>query len=223
MLRSLLTFSLRNRIAVVVGAAVLIVVGAAGSLRTPLDVFPEFAPPLVEVQTEAPGLSSEAVEQLVTLPLEAALEGAPRMTAIRSKSVPGLSAVTLWFERGSNIFEARQIVSERVAVEAARLPQHVQAPRVMPILSSTSRVLKVGLTPKKGPDGKPLCTQTDISVLMKWVIEPRLFAVPGVANVSTYGLIDKQYQVLVRPAQLRAAGVTLEQVRQAARQAVAHG
>src|SRR5262249_55640494 len=86
-----------------------------------------------------------------------------------------------------------------------------------------SRVLKVGLTPKKDAEGRPRCSQTDISVLMKWVIEPRLFAVPGVANVSTYGLIDKQFQVLVRPAQLRAAGVTLDQVKQAARRAVAHG
>src|SRR5947209_16531649 len=122
MLRSLLTFSLRNRIAVVVGAAVLIVVGAASSLRTPLDVFPEFAPPLVEVQVEAPGLSSEAVEQLVTLPLESALNGVPRMTTIRSKSVQGLSSVQLLFERGADVYHARQLVSEQVGVQAGRLP-----------------------------------------------------------------------------------------------------
>jgi CzcA family heavy metal efflux pump len=223
MLRALLQVSLRHRVAVVALAAVLLGGGIWSALRTPLDVFPEFAPPLVEVQTEAPGLSSEAVEQLVTLPLEAALEGVPRMTAVRSKSVPGLSSIVLWFERGSSIFEARQIVSEKVAVESARLPQQAQVPRVMPILSSTSRVLKIGLTPKKDEAGRPRCTQTDISVLMKWVIEPRLFAVPGVANVSTYGMLDKQFQVLVRPAQLRAAGVTLDQVKLAARQAVAHG
>jgi CzcA family heavy metal efflux pump len=210
-------------VAVVIGAAVLLVVGSYRALHTPLDVFPEFAPPLVEVQVEAPGLSSEAVEQLITLPLEASLNGLPRMTTIRSKSVQGLSSVVLLFERGSDIFQARQIVSERVAVEATRLPQQAKAPHVMPILSSTSRVLKIGLTPKRDENGRPLCTQTDISVLMKWLIEPRLFAVPGVANVSTYGLLDKQYQVLVRPADLRAAGVTLDQVKQAARQAVAYG
>jgi CzcA family heavy metal efflux pump len=223
MLRWLLQVSLRYRVALVIAAAALLVVGAYRAYSTPLDVFPEFAPPLVEVQVEAPGLSSEAVEQLVTLPLESALNGLPRMTTIRSKSVQGLSSIVMLFERGSDIFQARQIVSERVAVEAARLPGQVKAPRVMPILSSTSRVLKIGLIPARDAAGRPLCTQTDISVLMKWVIEPRLFAVPGVANVSTYGLLDKQYQVLVRPADLRANGVTLEQVKQSARQAVAYG
>jgi CzcA family heavy metal efflux pump len=223
MLRALLSASLRYRVALVLTAAALLVVGTYRALKTPLDVFPEFAPPIVEVQVEAPGLSSEAVEQLVTLPLEAALNGLPRMTAIRSKSVQGLSSVVLLFERGSDVFQARQIVSERVAVEGARLPIQARAPRVMPILSSTSRVLKVGLTPKRDANGHPLCTQTDISVLMKWLIEPRLFAVPGVANVSTYGMLDKQYQVLVRPTNLRANGVTLDQVKTAARQAVTYG
>src|SRR5436190_16326265 len=199
MLRSLLTFSLKNRVAVVVGAAVLIVAGAFSTLRTPLDVFPEFAPPRVEVQVEAPGLSSEAVEQLVTLPLESALNGVPRLTTIRSKSVQGLSSVDLFFEYGSDPFQARQIVSENVALVSSRLPQQARTPRVMPILSSTSRVLKIGLTPKKKENGTPLCSQTDISVLMRWTIEPALFSVPGVANVSTYGLQDRHYQVLVDP------------------------
>src|SRR5919206_732549 len=165
MLRSLLQASLRYRVAVVVAAGVLLAAGTYAALRTPLDVFPEFAPPLVEVQVEAPGLSSEAVEQLVTIPLESSLNGLPRMTDIRSKSVQGLSSITVLFERGSDVFQARQIVSERVAVESARLPQQVKTPRVMPILSSTSRVLKVGLTPKH-EHGRPLCTQADISVLM---------------------------------------------------------
>jgi CzcA family heavy metal efflux pump len=223
MLRSLLQGSLRYRVAVVVAAGALLVAGIFSTLRTPLDVFPEFAPPKVEVQVEAPGLDSEAVEQLITIPLESALNGLPRMTDIRSKSVQGLSSIEMLFERGSDIFQARQIVSERVAVETPRLPQQAGTPRVMPILSSTSRVFKIGLTPRKGPDGKPLCTQTDVSMMMKWVIEPKLLAVPGVANVSTYGLLDKQYQILVRPADLRAHGVTLDQVKLAARQAVAYG
>jgi CzcA family heavy metal efflux pump len=221
MLRSLLVASLRYRVAVVAAAAALLLAGTWRALRTPLDVFPEFAPPLVEVQVEAPGLSSEAVEEQVTLLLESALNGVPRMTTIRSKSVQGLSSVVLLFERGTDLFQARQIVSERVAV--VRLPQAARTPVVMPILSSTSRVLKIGLTPKIGPNGQPLCTQTDVSVLMRWVIEPKLLAVPGVANVSTYGLLDKQYQVLVDPAQLRANDVTLDQVKAAARQAVAYG
>src|SRR5260370_20476310 len=102
MLRSLLVAALRYRVAVAVAAAALLLAGTWRALRTPLDVFPEFAPPLVEVQVEAPGLSSEAVEQLITLPLESALNGVPRMTTIRSQSVQGLSSVVPLFERGTD-------------------------------------------------------------------------------------------------------------------------
>src|SRR6476469_6520737 len=126
MLNFLVEASLRYRLVVIAASIGLMIVGVIVALHTPLDVFPEFAPPLVEVQVEAPGLSSEAVEQLVTLPLEAALNGVPRMTVLRSKSVQGLSSITLIFERDADIFQARQIVSERVAVEAARLPQQVK-------------------------------------------------------------------------------------------------
>lgn len=225
MLSRLVFLSLRFRAVVVLAACVLLAVGVADSLRTPLDVFPEFAPPLVEVQVEAPGMSSESVEQLVTLPLESVLNGLPRMTTLRSKSVQGLASVQIYFERGADLFAARQMVSERVGVIAARLPQLAKPPVVMPPLSSTSRVLHIGLTPAPADQLKPgekQLTTTDISVLMKWILEPRLLAVPGVANVSTYGMHPKQYQVLVRPAELRARGVTLEQVRQAARQAAVY-
>src|SRR5262249_30730272 len=226
MLRSLVLFSLRYRGVVVLAACALVAVGVAQAMRSPLDVFPEFAPPLVEVQTEAPGLSSEAVERLVTIPLESALNGLPQMTTLRSKSVQGLSSIQMFFEQGSDLFRVRQMVTERVGVEAANLPQTVKPPRLLPPLSSTSRVLKVGLTPKAKEDlapGEPLLTQTDVSVLMKWTIEPRLLAVPGVANVSTYGLHDRQYQVLVKPDELRAHGVTVDQVKKAVGQAVVYG
>src|SRR5262245_52265755 len=139
MLRTLVRASLNFRLVVVLAAAALIGVGAADVWRTPLDVFPEFAPPLVEVQVEAPGLSSEAVERLVTVPLESALNGMPGMTTLRSKSVQGLAQVQMLFERGTDLFHARQMVSERVAVAAAQLPQRALAPRVLPPLSSTSR------------------------------------------------------------------------------------
>src|SRR5262245_38633101 len=226
MLRSLVLFSLRYRGVVVLAAGALVAVGVALALRSPLDVFPEFAPPLVEVQTEAPGMASEAVESLVTIPLESAVNGVPHMTTLRSKSVQGLSSVVMLFERGTDLFKVRQMVAERVAVAATRLPQQVGTPRLMPPLSSTSRVLHIGLTPKRKQDlkpGEPELTQTDVSVLLKWVIEPRLLRVPGVANVSTYGQHDKQYQVQVKPADLRAQGVTLDQVKQAVRQAVVFG
>jgi CzcA family heavy metal efflux pump len=223
MLRRLVELSLRHRVVVIVAAGVLLAAGVWVSLRSPLDVFPEFAPPLVEVQAEAPGMSSESVEQLVTIPLESALNGVPGMTTMRSKSVQGLASVQMIFEHGTDVLRARQLVSERVALVASRLPVQVRTPVVMPPLSSTSRTLKIGLTPKRGPDGQPLCTVTDVSVAFKWIIEPRLRAVPGVANVSTYGVHDRQYQVQVKPEDLRAHGVTLDQVKKAAGQAVVYG
>src|SRR4051794_15431078 len=130
MLSRLVYLSLRLCGAVVVLAGVLLAVGVADALRSPLDVFPEFAPPLVEVQVEAPGMSSEAVENMVTLPLEGALTGLPRMTTLRSKSVQGLSSVQMLFEQGSDLFHVRQMVSERVAGAASRLPQQAKAPHV---------------------------------------------------------------------------------------------
>jgi Cu/Ag efflux pump CusA len=226
MLRSLVTAALRHRVVVVVAAAVFLVFGIWLARHTPLDVFPEFAPPLVEVQVEVPGMSSEAVENLVTLPLENAVNGIPQMTTLRSKSVQGLSSVQMLFERGTDLYHARQMVTERVAVLVPQLPQQARTPQLMPPLSSTSRVLKIGLTAKRSDElapGEPQLTQTDVSVLMKWTIGPRLLAVPGVANVSTYGLHDRQYQVLVDPNNLRDHGVTLEQVKQAARQGAAYG
>src|SRR5262245_20430532 len=135
MLSRLVHFSLRYRGVVVIVASVLLLAGVWDSLHTPLDVFPEFAPPLVDIQVEAPGMSSEAVEQLVTIPVESAVNGLPRMTTIRSKSVQGLSQVVVLFERGTDLFQARQMVSERVAAIAGRLPQQARTPHVLPPLS----------------------------------------------------------------------------------------
>src|SRR5262245_9321581 len=141
MLRALVDMALRQRVVVVVAAAALIVVGVFLALRSPLDVFPEFAPPMVEVQADGPGMSSESVESLITIPLESALSGLPHMTTLRSESVQGLSQIQMFFARDANIFEVRQAVSERVSVAAATLPVQVKTPRVLPPLSSTSRVL----------------------------------------------------------------------------------
>ncbi|HZZ80566.1 MAG TPA: efflux RND transporter permease subunit [Gemmataceae bacterium] len=226
MLRSLVDASLRMRYVIVIAALLLLIYGGMSATRAPLDVFPEFAPPLVEVQTEAPGMSSESVENLVTIPIESAVNGIPHMTTLRSKSVQGVSSVVMLYERGTDLFKVRQMVSERVAVAATKLPVQVQAPRVMPPLSSTSRVLHIGLTPKKKEElkpGEPLLDQTEVSVLLRWVIEPRLLRVPGVANVSTYGQHDKVYQVLIKPEEMRAHEVTLDQVRKALQDSVVHG
>ena len=145
-MRWLVAISLRNRI-VVIALGVLLVVAAVRTLPgTALDVFPEFAPPLVEVQTEAPGLSTNEVESLVTVPLESALNGIPGLRAIRSKSVLGLSQVVLILDPSSNVMAARQMVQERLSRTAPQLPGVARAPVMLSPLSSLSRVMKVGIT-----------------------------------------------------------------------------
>src|SRR5262245_3841011 len=142
----LISNSLHLRLVVVVLSAVLIVFGIRTLERAPLDVFPEFAPPLVEIQTEAPGLSTEEVESLVSMPLEHALNGIPFLQAIRSKSVLGLSSIRLIFEEGTDLIRARQLVQERLAIEAVRLPAVARPPGMMAPHSSMSRVLLGGLS-----------------------------------------------------------------------------
>ncbi len=212
-MRWLVAISLRNRI-VVAALAVLLAVGAARTLRTtPLDVFPEFAPPLVEVQTEAPGLSTNDVESLITVPLEAALNGVPGLDRIRSKSVLGLSSVVLILEPSTDVMTARQMVQERLSRAAAQLPSVALPPVMLSPLSSLSRVMKIGMTSER-------LSQVEMSTLAKWTMRPRLMAIPGVANVAIWGQRDRQLQVLVDPDRLRAHGVTIDQVVQATGDAV---
>ncbi len=209
-MRALIGTALAHRI-VVVALAGLLVLLAPGALRdTPFDVFPEFAPPLVEIQTEAPGLSTEEVEQLVTIPMENGLLGTSWVTTIRSKSVLGLSSVVLLFPPGTDLLRARQLVQERVAAVAPTLPVVARPPVILSPLSSTSRALKIGLSSET-------LDQVALTTLAKWTIRPRLMSVPGVANVAIWGQRDRQLQVLVDPDRLRASGVTLDQVERAAR------
>ena len=212
-MRWLVAVSLRNRI-VVVALAVLLVVGAIRTLRTtPLDVFPEFAPPLVEVQTEAPGLSTNEVEALVTVPLEAALNGVPGLKRIRSKSVLGLSSVVLILDPATDVMTSRQMVQERLSRAAATLPAVAHPPVMLSPLSSLSRVMKIGLT-------STTLSRVDMSTLARWTIRPRLMAIPGVANVAIWGQRDRQIQVLVDPTRLQAHGVTVADVARATGEAV---
>jgi CzcA family heavy metal efflux pump len=209
MLTWIVSASLRQRVLVLALACVLIVVGL-NSLRTvPLDVFPEFAPPLVEVQTEAPGLSTEEVESLITVPLENAVNGTSWLKVLRSKSVLGLSSVVCIFAEGTDLMRARQLVQERVATVAPRLPAVAHAPVLLSPLSSTSRAMKIGISSKT-------LSQMDLSELSLWTIRPRLMAVPGVANVAIWGQRDRQFQVLVDPDRLAMHGVTLDAVERAA-------
>lgn len=212
MLSWLITCSVRSRVVVIALCGLLLVYGFRTIRTAPLDVFPEFAPPKVEIQTEAPGLSTEEVESLISVPLENALNGTPGLKTIRSKSVLSLSSVVLLFEEGTDIHKARQYVQERVAAEAVRLPTVARPPVILQPLSSLSRVMKIGLS-------SATMSQQDMTVLALWTIRPKLMSVPGVANVAIWGQRDKQYQVLVDPDRLRACGVTLDQVMQASREA----
>ena len=212
-MRWLVAISLRNRI-VVIALGVLLVVAAVRTLPgTALDVFPEFAPPLVEVQTEAPGLSTNEVESLVTVPLESALNGIPGLRTIRSKSVLGLSQVVLILDPSSNVMAARQMVQERLSRTAPQLPGVARAPVMLSPLSSLSRVMKVGIT-------SDTLSQVELTTLAKWTIRPRLMSIPGVANVAIWGQRDRQLQVLVDPERLRAHALTVDHVVQAASEGV---
>src|SRR5262245_12193858 len=142
MLSWLVATSVRMRVVLLAGCVVLLVAGYRSIRKAPLDVFPEFAPPIVEVQTEAPGLSSGQVESLVTMPLENALTGVPNVKAVRSKSVLGLSQVVLVLDHGADHLKVRQLVQERVAAEARQLPTVAKPPVILQPLSSTSRVMK---------------------------------------------------------------------------------
>jgi len=209
MLNAIVTWALNMRVLVVAAAVGLLCVGINATRNAPLDVFPEFAPPLVELQTEAPGLSTEEVDALVTVPLENSLNGLPFLKTIRSKSVLGLSSVVMIFQTGTDILKARQLVQERLNLAQSRLPAVVKPPVLMAPYSSLSRVLKVGLTSKS-------LDQMALSELARWTIRPRLMSVPGVANVAIWGQRDLQFQVLVDPQRLRAAGVTLDAITRAA-------
>ena len=206
----LIRTSLELRVAVVALAIALLAVGYRTLPGSPIDVFPEFAPPYVEIQTEAPGLSTSEVESLVTTPIENAVNGVAGLKTLRSKSVLGLSSVVLLFEMGADLMRARQLTQERLAIVGAQLPVVANRPVILSPLSSTSRAMKIGLWSKK-------LTQVELTTLARWTIRPRLMAVPGVANVAIWGQRDRQLQILVDPDRLRDRNVALDDVIRASR------
>ena len=204
MMRWIVETSLSLRLLVVGIAAALMVFGVTQFRGMPVDVFPEFTPPYIEVQTEALGLSAAEVESLITLNLEELLSGTSWLKTIRSRSVPGLSALLLIFEPGTDIYRARQLVQERLTL-AYTLPNVSKRPVMIQPLSATSRVMMIGLSSK---DVSPI----QMSVLARWTIRPRLMGVPGVANVAVWGQRERQLQVLIDPERLRAYGITQDQI-----------
>lgn len=212
MLSGIISGALRFRMLVLLSALALVFFGLRGVQHAPLDVFPEFAPPLAEVQTEAPGLSTEEVDSLVTVPLENALNGLPWLKTVRSKSVLGLSSVVLIFQEGTDLMKARQSVQDRLAQVRSQLPAVVQPPTLLSPHSSLSRVMKIGIT-------SGTLSQSELSEQVRWTLRPRLLAVPGVAHVAIWGQRDQHYQVLVDPERLRLTSVSLDAVIKAAGQA----
>lgn len=205
MTQGLIGTSLKYRFLAIVLAAVLIVAGTMEMRSMPVDTLPEFAPPYIEVQTEALGLSASEVETLISMNLESLLNGTPWLQTIRSRSVPGLSSLLLIFEPGTDVLRARQLVEERLGVAHNAMPNVSKPPVILQPLSATSRVMMIGLTSK---DVSPIA----LSVLTRWNIRPALMSVSGVANVSVWGMRERQLQVLVDPAELQEKGVTLQQI-----------
>ena len=203
MVARLIRAALTHPPVVFVLAAALVAAGVWSAHRAPLDVFPEFAPPIVEVQTEAPGFAAEDVEALVTTPLERALGGMPGVAKLRSSSALGLSVVSAVFDYGTDPYRARQLVIEAVALAGGQLPRGI-TPAVAPLSSVLSWVLAIGL--RGDPDVSPLVLRD----LAEWTIRPRLLSVPGVANVVIYGGGVRQIQVTTTPERLLAAGATLD-------------
>ena len=204
-MRAVIDALTRFRILVIAVAAGIIVAGILTLPRMSTDTLPETSPVTVDVQIEALGLSAPEVEELVTVPLEKnLLRGILGMTDLTSDSIPGLSDIELHFAPGTNLYQARQLVQERLN-SAFILPNVSSPPTMVQPVSTTSDTMLVGITSKTR-------SIIDLSVLSRWTIVPKLLGLNGVANISTYGQADRQLQVMVDPAKLAAQHVTLAQV-----------
>jgi CzcA family heavy metal efflux pump len=213
MMHALVALCVRHFGTVTALTVVALVLGSAGALRSPLDVFPEFVPSQVTIQTEAPGFAPQQVEELVTKPIENAVNGAAGLATLRSESIPGLSVVNITFTRDVDVHVARQGISERLSELGSTLPAGVGTPKLSPLVSSTMDLLKIGLLSDK-VDAYTLRDTAD------WVIKPRLLAVPGVAHVIVFGGQVRQIQILPDTRKLASYNITMSEVADAARTAL---
>ncbi|MDE2135466.1 MAG: efflux RND transporter permease subunit [Alphaproteobacteria bacterium] len=213
-MRWLAALCLRRKGAVAALALLMLVLGGIATFQAPLDVFPEFVPPQVEIQTEAPGFAPEQVEQLVTKPVENAVNGAQGLLTLRSESIPGLSVITIQFADGIDLYHARQSISELLSEVQTSLPTGVGPPKLSPLFSSTMDLLLIGLTSDK-VDDYTLRDRAD------WFLKQRLLAVPGVAHVVVFGGAVRQIQIQPDLQKLTSYGFTLGDVADAARKTLA--
>ncbi len=210
MLQALVTFSLRYRGVVVILAGILLAYGFYVAKNAKLDVFPNFVQPQAVIQTEAPGLSPEQVELLITRPVETMVNGLGDMESLRSESIQGLSIITAVFKEGTDVFRARQMLAEKLAETAGGLPAGVQTPRMTPLTSSTMDLLKIGIVSDK-------LTPMELRTFADWTLKPRLLSVPGVAACRVFGGQIRQLQIQVLPDRLLAYNLALSDVLTAAR------
>jgi len=203
MLNKIIQWSLRNRLLVVIAAVALMIYGGYVTVRTPVDVFPDLTAPTVTILTESHGLAPEEVESLVTLPIEAAMNGTAGVYRVRSNSAIGISIVFVEFNLDTDIYRARQLVNEKL--QQVRLPAGVPAPVLGPISSTMGEIMLISMTSKT-------TSAMDLRSIADWTVRPRLLGVTGVSQVMIIGGETKQFQVLVDPAKLADSGLTLEQV-----------
>ncbi|OYQ63217.1 CusA/CzcA family heavy metal efflux RND transporter [Pseudanabaena sp. SR411] len=205
MLSSIIKWAIARRWLVIVGAMILSIWIFRTIVQMPLDVFPPFAPPQVEIQTEAAGLAPEEVESLVTLPIESAINGTAGVIAVRSSSAASISVVRVIFNWGTDIYQARQLVTERLQSARSKLPASVETPQIAPISSPIGTIITYAFTSKNND-------LMETRRLVDWQVTNRLLAVPGVAQVIVFGGDVRQYQVLVAPEKLQAFNVSLQDV-----------
>ena len=205
MLNKIIHFSLHNRILVLVASVLLLVGGFYTAYHTEVDVFPDLTAPTVVVMTEANGMAAEEVEQLVTFPIETTVNGATHVRRVRSSSTNGFSVVWVEFDWDTDIYLARQIVTEKLALVNEELPENVGKPTMGPQSSILGEVLIVGLTSDS-------TSMIDLRTIADWTIRPRLLSTGGVAQVSVLGGDIKEYQVLIDPARMKHYGVSLDEV-----------
>lgn len=212
MLNTIVKWSIAQRWLIVIASIIITLWGFFVLTKMPLDVFPSFAPPQVEIQTEAPGLAPEEVESLVTRPIESAINGTPGVETVRSSSAVGISVVKIIFGWDTEIYRARQLVTERLQQAQSQLPQGVEPPQISPVSSPLGAVIKYAFTTETTP-------LMEVRRIVDWQVKNRLLAVPGVTQLVIFGGDERQYQVLVDPNKLKQFNVSLKEVTEAVEKA----